>query len=312
MTKIDWPDGKRFAFTVFDDTDHTTLQNSPAIYRFLYDAGIITTKSVWPINYGSAPEVKGATCQNPAYLEWVRKLKEQGFEIALHNASYRTLKREQIASGLEQFKRYFGEYPKAQANHGFCGDSLYWGDARLSGANRLLYNLMTGFKNRGKFQGHVESSELFWGDLCKRHIKYVRNFVYPGINTLKACPYMPYFDEKRPFVNYWFASSEGGYCRAFCKTISEENQDRLEEEGGACIMYTHFSFPDFYQDGRLNPEFTRLVERLRRKSGWFVPVSRLLDHILEKRGPYTISNRERARLERRWLAKKLFVVGGSS
>ena len=51
---------------------------------------------------------------------------------------------------------------------------------------------------------------------------------------------MPYHDLKKRYVNYWFTSSEGSNVRTFNECISEQNQDQLEEEGGACIMYTHF------------------------------------------------------------------------
>jgi len=47
--KIRWPEGKKFAFTVFDDTDLSTLGNVREIYSFLMDHGFRTTKSVWPI-----------------------------------------------------------------------------------------------------------------------------------------------------------------------------------------------------------------------------------------------------------------------
>jgi hypothetical protein len=307
-----WPGGKRFAFTIFDDTDHTTIHNGPPIYQLLSELGIRTTKSVWPIQGDDIPRIGGATCQDPDYLDWTRRLQEQGFEIALHNVTYHSSRREQILMGLEHFKGCFGTYPNIHVNHTGCLDSLYWGDARLSGINRLLYNILTRFKNRGRFLGHLESSEYFWGDRCRRDIKYVRNFVYPEINTLAACPWMPYFDEKRPFVNYWFASSEGATCESFCRTISEENQDRLEEENGACIMYTHFGAKDFHQNGGPGPRFRQLMERLSRKPGWFVPVSTLLDYILENRGHHVLSAAERNRLERKWLGNKVFIARGTS
>lgn len=288
------------------------MQTGPRIYHFLSDLGMITTKSVWPIKGEHVPKVGGATCADPDYLKWVCSLKEQGVEIALHNATYHTSNRVQAIAGLEQFRAYFGEYPKIHVNHADCADSIYWGDARLSGINRLFYNLLTRFRNRGKFLGSVESSDQFWGDKCKQHIKYVRNFVYSDINTLNACPYMPYSDRDRPFVNNWFASSEGADCRAFCQTISEINQDRLEEEGGACIMYTHFGAADFYEDGRLNSDFRRLMERLSRKDGLFVPVSTLLDYIQKERGDHVISPGERSRLERKWLIHKVFGTRGTT
>ena len=87
-------------------------------------------------------------------------------------------------------------------------------------------------------------------------------------------------------------------------------QDRLEEEGGACIMYTHFG-NGFYQDGLLDNNFRRLMERLSQKNGWFVPVSTLLDYLREQRGEKVISPSERLLLECRWLIYKI-GVGGTS
>ena len=43
---IPWPHGKRFAFTVFDDTDSATLENVSPVYALLRDLGFRTTKSV--------------------------------------------------------------------------------------------------------------------------------------------------------------------------------------------------------------------------------------------------------------------------
>jgi len=311
-TKISWPDGKRFAFTVFDDTDRTTLQNGPQIYQFLHDLGVLTTKSVWPLRGEKTPRIGGATCRDPDYLRWICQLKEQGFEIGFHGATYHTSNREQTIEGIEEFKRCFGAYPGAMANHADCEEGIYWGDARLGGMNRLLYNLLTRNRNRGRFQGHVESSELFWGDICSEKIGYVRNFVYADINTLKVCPYMPYHDERRPYVKYWFASSEGHDCSSFCETISEKNVSRLEEEGGACIMYTHFGVPDFLDNGNVNSRFKKLMTGLSRRSGWFVPVSTLLDHIQRERGRHTVSSWERIQLESKWLFDKTSKTRGTS
>ena len=77
---------------------------------------------------------------------------------------------------------------------------MYWGDARLSGSRRVIYNLLTQFKKMNRFTGHVKSSPFFWGDHCQKQIQFVRNFVFPEINTLKACPEMPYHDSKKKYV----------------------------------------------------------------------------------------------------------------
>jgi hypothetical protein len=162
---------------------------------------------------------------------------------------------------------------------------------------------MTRFSRRGMFRGHVEDDPLFWGDICRARIRYVRNFTFGSINTLAACPQMPYHDPDRKYVNAWFASSEGADARAYTKMVSEANQDRLEAEGGACIMYTHFA-SGFWADGRLDPRFTALMTRLAGKNGWFVPAGTLLDYLASERGVTVLDARDRAALERRWLLSK--------
>jgi hypothetical protein len=278
-----WPDGKRFAFTIFDDTDNMTMRNGPPVYDFLDGLGFRTTKSVWPLKGKETPSIGGTTCENPQYLYWVQGLQEQGFEVALHNVMYHTATRPDIIRGVERFKDYFGHYPATHTNHAGCEDSLYWGDERLTGVTRLAYNILTKFQNYRRFRGHIEQSEFFWGDVCKETIKYVRNFTYFATNTFNVCPAMPYFDEAHPQVNNWFASSEGQTVESFNQRLSEENQDRLENEGGLCIIYTHFS-NGFVKGKRLNPRFRGLMERLAQKDGWFVPVSTVLDYLLKIRG----------------------------
>lgn len=44
-----FPDGKRFAFSVFDDTDGGTTANLRPVYQLLDELGIFVTKSVWPL-----------------------------------------------------------------------------------------------------------------------------------------------------------------------------------------------------------------------------------------------------------------------
>lgn len=303
---INWPDGKDFAFTVFDDTDYSTLDNVREVYSLLTDSGFRTTKSVWPIRGNKKPEIGGSTCEDQEYLSWVLQLQDIGFEIALHNVTYHSVFRDETIAGIERFLELFGHYPKSLANHAGCEESICWGSYRLTGLNKFIYNLLTGNRHNGLFRGHIEGDKYFWGDVCQEKIKYVRNFIVSDINTLKACSIMPYYDPKRPHVNYWFASSEGPDVKTFNACITEENQDRLEEEGGACIMYTHYG-SGFYEAGGVNSRFKFLMERLSKKNGWFVPVSTLLDYLLDIKGKHSITDRERSRLERKWLLHKLRV-----
>jgi hypothetical protein len=302
-----WPNGKSFAFTIFDDTDLAALPEIKYVYDFLKDLGFKTTKSVWPLEGSGHPAIGGTTCADEAYLAWVRQLQADGFEVGFHSPTYETSTRQQTLLGLDRFRDLFGHDPGAYANHAHCAEGMYWGSARLGGWRRALYNLATRNRNDGTFQGHLEASPLFWGDLCRERIKYMRNFVTGNINTLEACPFMPYFDPDRPYVNGWFASSDGPDAAAFCRVISEDAQERLEQDGGACIMYTHLAC-GFFEGGRLNPRWKALMERLIRKPGHFVPVTPMLD-FLGGGDTHSITRRERAALERRWLLYKIRMGG---
>jgi hypothetical protein len=134
--KIEWPDGKQFAFTIFDDPDLQTLDNVSPVYVLLPDLGLRTTKAVWPIRGNRTPKMGGATCEDEHYLKWVLDHKENGFEIALHNVTYHTSTREETMHGLETFYRLFGHYPYSMANHTGCNEGIYWGNSRLSGIHK--------------------------------------------------------------------------------------------------------------------------------------------------------------------------------
>jgi len=304
MSSPPWPDNKRFAFTVFDDTDSQTRANGEPVYRLLAELGFRTTKSVWPVAPLGTPSDHGSTCADPDYRAWVQQLSGRGFEIGFHMATSHTSPREVTLGALERFAEYFGRYPRTMANHYFSEEDIYFGDARLSGVNRTAYNLLTRFRNRGRYRGHVEGDPLFWGDVCRDKIRYVRNFAFAEINTLAACPWMPYHDPERPYVNRWFASTDGATVEPFVARISEAAQDRLEAEGGCCIMYTHFGL-GYFEHGALHSRFVELMKRLSRRNGWFVPVAPLLDYLEENRGPVVLKPEDRNRLERRWLWHKM-------
>jgi hypothetical protein len=300
-----WPGGKAFAFTIVDDTDGSTMENVPPVYALLADLGIRTTKSIWPLG-GELRD--GLACDDPLYREWAVGLQEQGFEIALHNVASRSSHRARVLEGLERFRDIFGADPSLHVNHHVCRENIYWGSARLSGSTRVVYDALNRRSSGTPFEGHVETSPLFWGDICRSRIKYVRNFVHGDINTRRYCPSLPYHDPRRPYVRYWFASTEGPDVRTFTDKLSDANLDRLEAEGGACIMYTHFA-SGFAPGGELDPRFVRVMRRLSTLNGWFVPATTLLDHMLGASDVHTITDAERARLERRWLAHKLRVRG---
>jgi len=305
--RIVWPEGKDFAFTVFDDTDLATLANVRPVYDLLAEQGIRTTKSVWPLrNADEDPTRAGSDCEDPEYLRWILGLKAAGFEIGLHTVASGGSRRVRTIAGIERFRSLFGTEPITYSTHLTNPEGMYFGPARLSGFRRAFYELYARKYHKMKFRGHIEGDEFFWGDICRANVKYVRNFVFPDINTLRACPEMPYHDPDKPYVNYWFASSEGKNPTSFVATITEANQDRLAGAGGACIMYTHFGF-GFYRGNSLDHRFEQLIRRLARMNGWFVPVRTLLDFLLETKGRHELSPAERRRLEWRWLLHKTRV-----
>jgi hypothetical protein len=300
-----WPENKRFAFSVFDDPDRATLATTRVVYDFLADQGFRTTVGVWPNEIDPSRTIySGVTCADPAYREYIVHLRDIGFEPGFHCATVHTSTRDEVKASLERFTRYFGEPPKTMSNHFGSEEVLYWGADRLSGWRRGAYNVMTRGKHRNGSLGHKPETNHFWGDLAKAQIKYCRNFVFSDINTLKYCPIMPYHDPKRDFVNYWYSSSEAADLPTCLKTIPEAAQDRLADEGGACILYTHFG-KGFVENEKLNPRFAELMVRLSKMGGWYVPVGTLLDYLLTQKKHAEFSDRDRAKLETRWLVHKM-------
>lgn len=303
---VSWPNGKQFAFTMFDDTDLTVPGNFEAVYELLGSLGMRITKSVWPATgAGLLPRSEqGSTCDDPEYLRTVLQLQRSGFEIGYHNSYFEGLPRERIEEALEHFKALFGAYPMSMANHAESSEGIYWGYDRVSGVAKAFYRLLMRRFGPNPHQGHLTESPYFWGDLCHQRIRYVRNFVFGEIDTLAICPEMPYHDPRRPFVQAWYAASNGQVLSSCLDLLTERNQDRLEASGGACIVYTHLG-AGFERDGKVDPRFAQLLRRIASKNGWFVPVSTLLDHIRTQRGLRTLSDAGRRRLEWRWLAHKL-------
>lgn len=305
-----FPENKRFAFSIFDDTDNSTVENTAPVYRLLRDLGFRTTKSVWPLAVAAGARFGGSTLQDSDYLDHVQRLHAEGFEIALHNVRSGSAPRLLVQRGLDEFRARIGEYPRSHANHFDNFENIYWGARRLNRtSSRLAYNLGTGYRLNGHFQGDIPDSSYFWGDMCQAHIRFVRNFVFDEINLERINPTLPYHDERKPFVNFWFSSCEGGDVAKFCDLLREENQDQLEAEAGVCIMYTHFA-SGFAWRGSADPTFARLMRRLSKLNGWFVPVSELLEFLLTNQARHTIPPRELVNMENRWIRYKMRVGRG--
>ncbi len=81
MIAIEWPDGREFAFTVFDDPDAQTYETTRIVYSFLADIGLRTTVAVWPLGVRREVNSGGETCANPEYRQFLSELQSRGFEI---------------------------------------------------------------------------------------------------------------------------------------------------------------------------------------------------------------------------------------
>ncbi len=298
-----FPDNKQFAFTIFDDTDLSTVTNIRPVYDLLSDLGMRTTKSVWPLASVNEGRLGGSSLQDPDYLDFILELQDRGFEIALHNVRNHDSDRAVIQLGLNKFRELMGQYPRIHTNHSSNRDNLYWGSARLDYWHRL-YQAFANLRQERPFEGHNPATPYFWGDLCQNTVDYVRSFVFDEINLDRVNPTLPYHDPTRPFVKHWFSSCDGADVNSFREMISLDNQERLEAQGGVCIMYTHFAC-GFVNRGAVDAATEELLRALARRNGWFVPVSCLLDHLRQEKSDCTIQAAELASMERRWAFQRL-------
>jgi hypothetical protein len=279
-----FPDGKKFAFSIFDDTDVATLEYIRPIYELLDRLGFRTTKSVWPLAYQGSSEYEGsATLDDPEYAKYVRHLQERGFEIAFHGARMESSQRAEIHRAFEVYQQNLGCYPTAYAAHGHNIDNLYWGVDRFRYRIwRWLY-VATGDRGVRHGEGHRTGSPFYWGDLAERHLRYVRSFTYDELNLWKITTAIPYRIDGTPGVNAFFPSSFADNVEEFIELMSPTRQTQLEREGGLAIVGTHFG-KGFLRDGRVHPQVVELLTRLSHRPGWFPPVSTLLDYLVGVHG----------------------------
>jgi hypothetical protein len=303
---IVWPGGKKFAFSIFDDTDLMTVENGRPVYDAFGRLGMRITKSVWPVAPAGPQRVGGSTCADPEYLDWVLSLQAAGHEIGYHNASDHPSTRHETIAALDRFEELFGAAPRIGADHAGNREAMYWGPKRLSGAWSPTYDLVQRAMrpDRPRFSGEEPTSEYFWGDVCRDRIEYWRNFCFDEIDLTRVGAVMPYHDPRRPYVNYWFTSTDASNPTRFFRYFDDEHLDALEGNGGVCIMYTHLGV-GMAPGGRLDPRFEPALERLASRSVWVAPASEILDHLRAAGGSSIITGVQRARLEAAWIADRV-------
>ena len=172
-------------------------------------------------------------------------------------------------------------------NHSSNIDNIYWGYKRYGVLLKKLMKILKG-KQR-QFYGEELGSDQFWGDYSKKYIKFIRNRVFNGINTLKYDPQMPFKErKKKKYSNYWFSSSDGHTIEEFNDLTSKSNIEKLKTQKGLCIVYTHFAVGFTDSNGILNKTFKDNMEYLSKQNGWFAPASEVLEYLItQKKKDYT-------------------------
>jgi hypothetical protein len=301
MSTRQFPGGRRFAFTIIDDTDVATVENVAPIYALLEQLGMRTTKTVWPLRCpeGGGDFDSSQTLEDSDYRAFVLDLQRRGFEIASHGATMQSSDRARTQRGLDLMRATFGQYPAVHANHAANRENLYWGTRRVDHPLvRAIYRRT--LRSPDVFEGHVEGSPYWWGDLAQSHVRYVRNLTFETLNVARINPTLPYQDPRRPLVNWWFSAADAEHCVAFNRLLRSRAQDQLEREGGVAIVATHFG-KAFVKDARVHDETARLLQEMSRRPGWFVPVGELLDWLRDHGTGGPVPAAEWSRMQWYWL-----------
>lgn len=96
---------------------------------------------------------------------------------------------------MDFFNEKLGFYPSFHINHYSNLDNIYWGYERFQFILGNIFRII--YRDKRKFYGSDMKSEYFWGDICKSKIKYIKNYTFNDINTLKIDPLMPYIDKTK-------------------------------------------------------------------------------------------------------------------
>jgi len=209
-----------------------------------------------------------------------------------------------------------GIFSLSKANHNWFKDisnifvySHGWVNTKENFRGRILSKLiyLKLRKSRRIFSGEEPESDFFWGDYCKKHIKFIRNHVFNGIKTSSYDRKMPYkVAAKSQYSNYWFSSSDGHTVAEFTTLLKEKNLNALEKNGGFCVIYTHFASGFLKNNGTLNKEFERCIRQLAKRNGWFVPANTLLEFLLKiQLNQNPVSDFYLAKLDALWLFDRI-------
>lgn len=297
-----YPGNKNFAFTIIDDTDDATRENVEPIYQLLNELGFKTTKTVWPLSKDpSQPSLYDGTSDlsDPDYLDFIKWLTKEGFEVTWHGAAMESSNREKIIQGLETFKEALGFYPMLHVNHSHNKDNIHWGYERFDNFFIKFLLKHSSLYKPNTYQGQQNGSEYYWGDIAQQHVKYCRSFTYEDLNILNTNPSLPYKDPKRPEINYWFSTTDASSSRQFIQNFTEERMNKLIKDNGMCILSTHLG-KDYCKNGKVLDSVKSILEFLANHNGWFVPASEMLDWRMNIGFGNELPYSERLKMELRW------------
>lgn len=300
MRKMEYPSGAKFAFTILDDTDDTTVQNGKPVYDLLHELGMRTTKTVWafdtpPENKG--PYFAGETLSSPEYLAWVHELSNKGFEIAFHNATMGSSTRSDTIKALDFLEKEFETTIRLHCNHGQNKENIYWGIDRYK-TPVLKQVLAQAAKHRDHptFEGQQVNSPYYWADIAEQRLSYMRAFAYERLNCLELPPGRPFKDPLKSPSPVLFNTADAPDVHVFNRLVNPKSLEKLKRQGGWSIVSTHFG-KGFWSDGRVNADFEKTMRYLSSQGGWCVPVSELLDHLGYQSEVSEISTIERLNME---------------
>ena len=270
------PEEYDFAFLVIDDTDCAQLPEIEEVYNLLYENGMRTNKTVWVFPPRDEPKNFGASLAEVEYVEWIKKLQLQGFEIGLHNVGSGNFNREEIISGLKIYEHFLGSRPKTHVNHSYNRDNIYSGGERFCPFfARILGVLYPDYKG---FEGNDPKSEFFWGDIHKDTIKYSRNVELPSLNIadfVKSVPFV--YKDKKQYSNFWYPATFCPNPLIWNKLVTNKAIEKLKKKRGAAIVYTHFGYYHL-GNGQLDDGFKKSIEFMGNQNGWYVTLSEFLDY----------------------------------
>lgn len=301
---INWPNGKKAAFSIIDDTDDAKLPEIRDVYELVAAHGLRTTKTVWVYPVRDKHLFTGdSLLGNPEYLSFIRWLAQRGFEVGLHNVGSGAFTRTEIREGLAHYKRLLGSYPKIHVNHSYNKDNIYGGEKRFTFPLRQIMKRM--YPDYSGFEGDVEGSPFFWGDLHKELIEYSRSFELDGLNLLRYTKF-PYRDPMySQYCNLFYPSVFCSNQDLFNHHVTEKSIARLISDGGCSIIYTHLGY--YSERGEIDRGFRDRLKLLEKYSDdlWLAPVSEILDHMISQLGVQHLGPMQRFLLECRGLATRV-------